>query len=252
MPSPFPGMNPFLEQADTWEDFHTNFITRAQEVLSNQVGPSYLVKIEVRLLLHELSAAERRYMGRADVGITSPPAMTPARTGTTASPAPVQLQLPAVEVERHASLEIVDRRNRRVVTVIELLSPSNKAPGPDRDDYLAKRRQVLAGHTHFVEIDLRRGGTRPNLPVLPPTDYYMLVSRYENRPKVDFWPVGLRDGLPILPIPLAAPDADVCLDQRLVLDRAYDAADYGKYIYDEAPEPRLAPDDEVWAKQFTP
>ena len=46
MPSPFPGMNPYLEQSDTWEDFHTNFITRAQEVLSGQVGPNYLVKIE--------------------------------------------------------------------------------------------------------------------------------------------------------------------------------------------------------------
>ena len=70
MPSPFPGMNPYLEQNDAWEDFHTNFITRTQEMLSGQVGPNYFVKVEVRLYLHELSAEQRRYFGRADVGVT--------------------------------------------------------------------------------------------------------------------------------------------------------------------------------------
>jgi hypothetical protein len=70
MPSPFPGMNPYLEQSDTWEDFHTNFITRAQEALSGQFGPNYLVKVEARLILHELSAEERRYLGKADVGVS--------------------------------------------------------------------------------------------------------------------------------------------------------------------------------------
>jgi hypothetical protein len=252
MPSPFPGMNPYLEQNDTWEDFHTNFITRAQEALSGRVGSNYLVKIEVRLLLHELSAAERRFMGRADVGVTAPPEYNPGGHGTAFSSAPVHLQLPAVDVERQTSLEILDRRSRRVVTVIELLSPSNKTAGPDRDDYMAKRRQVLAGTTHLVEIDLRRGGTRPDLPRLPLSDYYMLVSRYAERPRVGFWPVGLRDALPVLPIPLTAPDADIPLDIRAVLNSAYDAANYWKYIYQEMPEPPLSPDDEAWAKQFVP
>ncbi len=206
MPSPFPGMNPYLEQNDTWEDFHANFIIRAQEALSTQVGQNYLVKVEVR----------------------------------------------PKEVERHSSLEILDRRNRRVVTVMELLSPSNKAMGPDRDDYLAKRRQVLAGTTHLVEIDLRRGGIRPNLPELPASDYYTLVSRYEDRPRLGFWPVGLRDPLPILPIPLAVPDPDAHLDLNAVLDRAYDAADYGKYIYQEVPDPKLSAEDETWARQWAP
>ena len=252
MPSPFPGMNPYLEQKDTWEDFHANFITRAQESLSGEVGPNYLVKIEVRLILHELSADERRFMGRADVGVTTPLSSSPAGSAVAALEAPFHLQLPAVDVERHRSLEIRERRNRRVVTVIELLSPSNKKPGPDRDDYLAKRRQVLAGQTHLVEVDLRRGGTRPNMPELPACDYYALVCRYEHRPRVGFWPISLRDPLPILPIPLAAPDPDVRLDIRAVLDRAYDAADYGKYIYQEEPEPPLAPEDEAWARQFVP
>ena len=206
MPSPFPGMNPYLEQNDTWEDLHHNFITRAQETLSGQVGPNYLVKIEVRLILHE----------------------------------------------RHSSIEIRDRRNRRVITVIELLSPSNKTPGSDRDDYLAKRRQVLAGMTHLVEIDLRRGGVRPSPPELPACDYYVLVSRYEQRPKLVFWPLNLRQRLPVVPIPLLAPDPDVSLDLQAVLDRTYDGADYGKYIYGEAPDPPLSAEDEAWAQAFVP
>lgn len=252
MPSPFPGMNPYLEQSDAWQDFHHNFITHAQTHLASQVGPNYVVKVEVRLLLHELALEERRFVGITDVGVSTPQERRLGRTSIATLAAPVQLQLPAIEIERHSSLEIRDRRNRRVITVLELLSPSNKTPGADRDDYLAKRRNVIATHTHLVEIDLRRGGTRPDLPVLPTCDYYALVIRYEDRPKVAFWPIGLRDSLPPIPVPLEAPDPPVWLDLRTVLDRTYDEADYGKYIYQDSPEPPLSPEDETWARQFIP
>jgi Protein of unknown function (DUF4058) len=250
MPSPFPGMNPYLEQSDTWVDFHTCFIAFARDAIGRQLGPNYLCKIEVRLILHELSADERRYFGVADVGVATTAEKSGSSVGVATLPAPIQLQLPAVESEHHRYLEIRDIRNRRVVTVLELLSPSNKTPGADHDDYIAKRRQVLAGQTHFVEIDLRRGGQRPSLPELPPCDYYALVSRYEERPRMDFWPIRLRECLPVIPVPLLAPDPDVQLDLRTVLDRAYDSAEYGRYIYSEVPEPLLSPDDETWAKQF--
>jgi hypothetical protein len=246
-------MNPYLEQNDTWEDFHQNFITRAQEMLSAQVGSHYLVKIEVRLYIHELSEEERRYFGRADVGVTEGlPAANPPSAGTAVAAAPMQLLLPAVDVHRESYLEIRDRRDRRVVTALELLSPAIKTPGPDHDAYVGKRRSLLASQTHLVEIDLRRGGARPYPPELPACDYYALVSRYEERPRVGLWPIGLRDRLPILPIPLTAPDPDVPLDLQALLHRVYDAADYGKYIYGEATQPPLLPDDAVWARQFVP
>src|SRR5688500_14490720 len=111
MASPFPGMNPFLEQSDTWEDFHQDYMTRAREVLTGEVGPNYLVKIETRLYLHELSAEERRFMGRADVGITGPP--PGAKQSAAGILAPASLAMPSIDVERHSSLEIRDRRNRR-------------------------------------------------------------------------------------------------------------------------------------------
>jgi len=239
MPSPFPGMNPYLEQSDAWQDFHQSFLILARGSLSNQVGPNYLVKVEVRLILHERSAEERRFIGIADVGVAEA-GERKAKAVATVLQAPVSLQLPAVEVEKHLSLEIRDRRNRRVITVLELLSPANKTGGEDRDDYLAKRRQVLAGHTHLVEIDLRRGGQRPSPPELPACDYYALVSRYVDRPRVGFWPIGLREPLPNLPVPLADTDPPVHLDLKAVIDQTYDLADYGKYIYQEIPEPPLA------------
>ncbi len=249
MPSPFPGMNPYLEQSDTWEDFHANFITRSQEALAAVVGPGYVVKIGVRLYLHELSAEERRYFGRSDLGLV-PSGGISVGVAAGRRPAPVQLEMPAVEVERHTSLEIRDRRNRRVVTAIELLSPTNKTHGADRDDYLRKRMQLFAQQVNFVEIDLRRGGQRPHPPELPFCDYFALVARADAWPQVGMWPVSLRDRLPEIPIPLAPPDEDVYLDLQCVLNTAYDAVDYGKYIYSEAPDPPLSPADAQWAEQF--
>jgi hypothetical protein len=252
MPSPFPGMNPYLEQEDTWEDFHQRFLTHAADELGGRVRGNYLVKIEVRLYFHELSAEERRYFGRADVGVTTSPAAGLSGPATAGVMAPLQLVLPAVDVERQSFLEIRDRRSRRVVTVLELLSPTNKTPGPDRDAYLGKRRQLLAGPTHLVEIDLRRSGTRPHPPDLPACAYYVLVSRYADRPKVDFWPIGLRERLPVVPIPLLPPNPDLLLDVQALLDRVYDAANYNKYIYGETPQPPLTADDAAWAHQLVP
>ncbi len=223
MPSPFPGMNPYLEQDDTWDDFHPSFIVQARNTLSPQVGPNYLTRIVFRDSLHELSAEERRFAGQA------------------------------VETQREAHLEIYDRRDRRAVTVLELLSMANKTPGPDHDAYVGKRRSLLASQIHLVEIDLRRGGTRPMPPELPSCDYYALVSRYEHRPdKVDVWPIRLRERLPVIPIPLTAPDPDVQLDLQSLLHRVYDDAEYGKYIYMETPQPPLAPDDDAWARSLVP
>jgi hypothetical protein len=252
MPSPFPGMNPYLEQADVWQDFHQAFIAHARDALVGAVGGNYFVKIEVQLILHELPPElPPRYVGRTDIGVTGPPTFHAASEPATVA-APVELELPAIEVERLSSLEIRDRRDRRLVTVVELLSPSNKKLGTDRDAYLRKRKHLLDDRVHLVELDLRRGGERPRPPDLPPCDYYALVSRCEARPKIGFWPLNLRDQLPVLPIPLTAPDPDALLDVQAMLHRVYDGAGYANYIYGATPEPPLSADDAAWARQFLP
>jgi len=252
MPSPFPGMNPYLEQEDAWHDFHESFIPVARETLSAQVSPAYIVKIEENIYIHERSGNERHLLGYGDVSVSKPPG--PSRdTGTTGVlPAPSHFWLPRVDIERQSYLEIRDRQNRRLVSVVELLSPSNKKPGEDRDQYIAKRLQLLRSQAHFVEIDLLRGWERMPFVNGKPCDYYALVSRVQDRPRVDFWPIGLRERLPNIPIPLEAPHADATLDLQTVLHRVYDAAHYQDYIYGGSPIPPLSSDDSNWAKQFVP
>lgn len=249
MQSPFPGMNPYIEQDDVWEDFYHNFLTWAQAALNSQLGENYFARVESRVYIREVPDDERRFFGRADVAVTAVSEHQP-RTAVAELAAPVELVLPTVDIGRDAWLEIRDRRDRRVVTIIELLSPTNKRRGPDRDAYLSKRNGILASQTHLVEIDLRRGGERPALPPLPDCDYYVFISQYEVRPRIGFWPLALRDPLPRIPVPLSDPDPPVELDLQGVLQKAFESADYAKTIYSETPDPPLSAADAAWAAQF--
>jgi hypothetical protein len=195
MPSPFPGMNPYLEQDDAWHDFHERFIPFVATLLGGQLRPRYIVKIDEHIYVHELADESRRWVGRADVslGRGSPESAHEPAAGTAAGllEAPARVRLPAVDRERLSYVEIRDRRDRELVTVVELLSPSNKYVGPDREQYLAKRWEIINGPAHLVEIDLLRGG--PPLPAVgrPTCSYSVLVSRVERRPDAEFWPISL-------------------------------------------------------------
>ena len=249
-------MNPYLEQDDAWHDFHERFIPFVATLLGGQLRPRYIVKIDEHIFVHELPAESRRWVGRADVSVARGSEQTvgqqAAATGTGLLEAPARVRLPAVDRERLSYVEIRDRRDRELVTVVELLSPANKDPGPDREQCLAKRMEILSGPVHLVEIDLLRGG--PPLPAAnrPDCSYSVLVSRVERRLDADFWPISLRDRLPEIPIPVRAPDHDARLDLQAVLDRIFDDAGYADYIYDGTPRPRLSEEDASWALQFIP
>ena len=191
MPSPFPGMNPYLEQTEVWQDFRQSFVPHLREVLSPQVRPEYIVKVEEQLFIHGLPPDTERFVGRADVSVSEGGFVEPGTSGSIAAPVLGRISL-APDVERRAFLEIRDRSSRRLVTVVEVLSPSNKYRGPDRDQYLAKRRQLFCGQVHLVELDLLRGGPRLPVESLPACDYCVLISRYEDRPQVGLWPIALR------------------------------------------------------------
>lgn len=251
MPSPFPGMNPYLEQERAWNDFHESFMPAARDALAARVRPHFIARINEHLFIHELPEDPRRLIGRADLGVTRPPFAPPGeRAGAAAAEAPARVRLPAVDTERLSFIEIRDRDDWQLVTVIELLSPSNKYAGPDREQYLAKRRQLLASTVHFVEIDLLRGGPRMPMEDLPECDYCVLVSRAETRPDADLWPIRLRERLPEVRIPLRPPHADARLDLQQMLQRVYDAAGYEDYIYRGQPQPQLNPEDAAWAQQI--
>jgi hypothetical protein len=205
------------------------------------------------MYIHELPAGERRFLGRGDVLV---PARTPASTATAAPgsvlEAPAEVGVPAVDTESLSFLEIRDRDSHELITVVGLLSPSNKYTGPDREQYLAKARQLQRSWVHFVEIDLLRGGPRMPWLDMRACDYCVVVSRVDQRPRAGFWPIRLRDRLPEIPIPLRHGDADARLDLQQVLDRIYDAAGYAYTIYDGPPEPALSAEDTAWARSFLP
>jgi hypothetical protein len=138
-----------------------------------------------------------------------------------------------------------------VITVIEVLSPTNKRPGEGRNIYAAKRRNILGSASHLVEIDLLRGG-QP-MPMLGPTDpvaYRLLVSRSEQRPAADLYGVALPQPLPTIPIPLKSDDADVTIDLQAIVNRVYDEARYIiRLDYSQMPpSPALTPEEQNWIK----
>lgn len=246
-------MNPYLEQEDVWHVFHEQFCNRCFEALVSQVRPSYIVKIDHHVYIHEHAADERRLIGRGDVMVSASRG-SPAPPGAPATAtAPAYGRVPAaVDVERESFIEIRDRQDRQLVTVVELLSPANKKAGPDRDQYSAKRRQLFASGAHFVEIDLLRGWQRLPIEDLPDCDYYALVSQVEERPRVGLWPLRLRDPLPEIPVPLRAPDPSARLDLQRILQEAYDAGGYEDYVYTGSPQPPLHPQDAGWARGLIP
>lgn len=252
MPSPFPGMNPYLEQPDAWQDFHNSFIPAIRDALSRQVSPHFFVKIEEQLFVHEPATEERLRIGRADVALSKAVTIEFGSEPAVATlDAPEQLDVEtAFDIEKHNYLEIHDRQRRDVVAVIEVLSPSNKQPGADRDLYLAKRRNILRSPANFVEIDLLRGGPKMPTNKTPVCDYGILVSRSEDRPKVGHWPIMLRDRLPKIPVPLRDPIPLAWLDLQEILHTVYDRAYYKDYIYQGTPEPPLSGADRAWAEEL--
>lgn len=253
MPSPFPGMNPWLEQDDVWQDFHQSFIPVLREMLADLVRPKYFVKIDEHLYLHELPEGERALLGRGDVTVASPAGAEEETAETASLAAPAYGRLPSVtDVERQSYLEIRDRKSRDLITVIEVLSPTNKRTGSDREQFVAKRRQLMQSPVHYVEFDLLRGGRRMPVDDLPECDYYALVSLAQERPRVGIWPIRLRDPLPSVPIPLRDPDPPVWIDLQEALHRVYDAAGYEDYVYNSRPQPPLTADDDEWARAIVP
>ena len=194
----------------------------------------------------------RAALGRADLSVSRSETAPAGPPALGVLEAPAEIQLPAQGVERIPFLEVRDRRGRELVTVIELLSPSHKRPGTDREQYLAKRRALLRIPAHLVEIDLLRGWAVMPAENRPEGDYSVLVSRAEERPAADFWPIRLRDRLPVIPIPLWAPDGDARVDLQEVLHRTYGGPGYEHFIYAGTPEPPLSAEDAEWARQFVP
>jgi len=240
-------MNPYLEESDVWQDFHNRFVPALGDALAALVRPNFIVKIEQHLFIHEPPAEQRLLTGHGDVSLARPRTSAELTGGTPTIASPMMARIPSVDFEKQLFLELRDRKNRDLIAVLEVLSPTNKRPGADREQYLAKRANLLRSTAHFVEIDLLRGG--PKMPIEEATDcdYSIIVSRVEDRPRVNYWPLRLRQPLPPIPIPLRPPHRNVELDLQAVLHGVFDRAGYQDYIYQESPDPPLSSEDATWA-----
>jgi len=249
MTYPFPGMNPYLEHKDVWHDFHNGLIERFRTALVPQTRPKYITKVDDNVYIHELTAEQRTLLGRPDVSISRGDHRSSHRPNPQATCEPMfeGTLIPTVDEVRESFIEIRDAEDRSLVTAIELLSPTNKTPGADREQYLAKRRCLLNSPANFVEIDLLRGGVRTQVEGLPQCDYAVMVSRYRDRPRVGLWSMRLKDRLPKIPIPLAGDDPDVVLDLQELVEAQFEAAGYEDYVYSHKPQPLLHPEDQTWA-----
>jgi hypothetical protein len=243
-------MNPYFEQTAHWLDFHTEYLSAIRRLLTPQVAPKYIVQLEEHIYIHDLPFDSHHRLGNADLSLVETGRGARVQGGPFVLEAPSEVWLPEQEVEEVPFLEVRDRVGRELVTVIELLSPSNKRPGEDREQHLAKRREMLRSTAHLVEIDLLRGW--PPMPQAgrPECDYSVMVSRAEKRRAADFWPIRLRDRQPLIPIPLRWPDDAVPVDLQEALHRAYDGPGYEHFIYSGAPEPPLSDEDATWATQY--
>ena len=212
MPSPFPGMDPYLENPALWPGVHHHLLSYAAEDLQPHLLPRYVAAVEERVF-------------------------------------------PELEVHE-GYIEIRDLAGNQLVTVIEVLSPTNKAPGAGRDAYVAKQQQVLRSATNLVEGDLLRQGLhtvacpRAEIDRRGRADYVLCTRRADRPGGFEVIRVTVRDPLPSIAIPLKPGDTDVTLHLPQVFARCYETGAYPFRVnYIQPPEPPLAEEDVAWAAE---
>lgn len=252
MPSPFPGMDPYLESW-IWADFHSTLMAALRAQLNAKLPARYIANTELFVWREESPPEpQRRVLAGPDVYVADQRPAAGAATAVAVAQAPVTTTLPGVE-RKQRYVRIVDSIERRIVTVVEVLSPSNKTAGVQGDAYRYKREEYIASGINLVEIDLLRSGIRPPLgdPSPPVGDYYILVSRAAERPNMGIWPVSVRDSLPPIPVPLDPDVPEPLVDVRAAMDRVYDEGRYTEQLdYTKPPTPALREPDASWARDL--
>jgi hypothetical protein len=260
MTSPFPGMDPYIEACGLWGDFHHELISGIKHALAEAAPERYLIRTGERSYVVLVEEEENGKTSRRiypDVTVTSR-----RRTKSSRRKAGVAVAEPPLKCEpvvmrafiedehREAFVEIYEATaGQRVVTCIEVLSPSNKRPSsPGWDLYQRKRQSLLLSDTSLVEIDLLRGGQRmPMLDPWPDSPYRILVARPKKYGLCKVWPVHSQIPLPAVPVPLAKPDPDILLDLQPMIASIYSRSRYERSIdYRKPLVPPLSGAESAW------
>jgi hypothetical protein len=251
MASPFPGMDPFLEDPAFWRDFHHEFIGCWRDALADQLPETYEARLDETVDLVPMDEATRKFFPDVAGSRTRQAARSRAKGAGTLLLEPVTIPHEFLDEERQARIHILHRPDRKLVTVLELLSPTNKN-GAGFDEYRGKRRALLQQKINLVELDRFLGGTRPPLArPLPDGEYYVYVSRLESRPNGDVSAWTIRQPLPTISVPLHAPDNDVNVDLAEVFRAAYQRGRYARSLsYAKKPLAPLRKPDLKWAARL--
>jgi hypothetical protein len=249
-------MDPYLE-GPAWESFHAAFIDDIGRQLAPRLRPKYMVRVERRFVADAGGSSEDLSIAAAstypDVGVTARDAnfSPPNQEGNVGvMEAPLQLATVLTARMPQRSLTILDVAERKLVAAIEVLSPSNKRPGGGREEYIERRENFLSASVHLIEIDLLRRGKRlPMIGPLPAMPYFAFVSRAAERPMTGIWPISLRDGLPMIPVPLLAGERDVLLELQAAFNNTYDTFGFDLELdYRKPPDFPLEGEDRQWAE----
>lgn len=250
MPSPFPGMNPYLEHPKIWSEVHKWLTVLIAETLNPQLRPKYRVAIEERV--YQTSGEDTLLVGIPDNVVTYQTNSVQRDIAVAVPPTqPVTVTVPLPETVRERYLVVRQVETSEVVTVIEILSPKNKRPGEGRQKYQAKRQKILGSLTHLIEIDLlRRGDAMPTNSRIQ-TDYRILVSRSHSRPHAELYAFNIQDVIPSLLLPLRPEDSEPKLSLQNLLHRLYDLGSYDLAInYQLEPMPALSEEEAAWADKL--
>lgn len=243
-------MDPYLEHPALWPDVHNSLIAALRDELAQAVAPRYYVALEQRAYL--LTPDDIVLVGRPDLSMVGAP---PRRD---ASPAPrqaavLEVEPPMTDELRENYLEIREVKTGRVITVLQLLSPTNKINPDGREQYLRKRGQILRSRTSLVEIDLLRAGEpMPVTGASLQSDYRILVSHEWRRPRAELLAFGVRDEILAFPLPLQLGDDEPTVDLNTALHDLYRRARFDLRLdYAQPAVPPLPAEDAAWAASLT-
>jgi uncharacterized protein DUF4058 len=252
MRCPFPGMDPYIERPAIWADFHDSLITYAKSALQPQLRPRYLAVSADRLYVVE---SERSIRPDVSIVSTGRPFSSAAPTALLEPDAPTVFELGTEEIREPVIHIIEPTAGNRIVTAIEIISPSNKEPGPGRDSYLAKREEYWHSGTNVVEVDLLRKGdltvrvSSKKLKSLQLWHYLAVVTRRVPA-RQEVYPIILQGRLPRIAIPLAPEDRDVTLDLQAVFARCWEEGPYPELLhYDEPPPSTMSSSEVGWCAE---
>ena len=239
--NPFPGMNPYLEHPDLWPDFHFSLVAGLATALGPRLPHNYRIDLPRRVEVEEHSAGGSSVAETVSV-VAAPPDEAVA----------VRVRMPR---EVGVSwLRVETAPERELVTIVEVLSPTNKRPGEGRRRYIRKREAIVAGLVNLVEIDLLRRWEPMPLETPPPvSDYRILVCRSLESPGAWLYPFMVQQRIPKFTLPLRSDDEAAApeVDLGPIINALHHTARYGQVARYDAPppEPAFAPEVQEWVEE---